>query len=678
MNRAALDDLSLAEIHELMKRHNLTPSYDRDSCIDVLMDIPADAQNNQQNHEPSICEDGSRHVLPSTSDPVHDASQSDHSMSSVHPSTVSRLIELNPQGVEEASSRMNESGQSNSFQARGHLSSGSSVDHLCLLMMEQFNIQRKQMDQHRADMFQLINTLANNQGRSGHVYPTGSTFLPSLQASDRNFTPAQYQYPVSSRVVDGCQSYTPSFQLNSQPLVCQSVPTPLPSSQIHQSLQGRTSTLTPSLQFTSAEPFGAPPILTPLYQEPGNANPSRSTRGTASDSSSDIGNPVKFLTNYIPTFGGSEEENIRLWIEKIENSAEVHGLSQATMLTAAISMLTKTARRWLDLQSSVVNRSWPTFKEMIFKRFYKRPQAGMIIRKAQARKWNMGSETFMDYATEKQAILHCLEFPESDVIYYLIEGIEDMAIKAIANSLESVSMDTFLDKMRSTTASCSIPHRKQAFANSRPDKVKGSYNNLDKNPEGVPSSTGTIRKPSSPHSPKKDLKDMECHYCHALGHVRSSCYKLKKKNADHQSSTELSTAVAMVEEDSTSDTNINDLVAFVSRETVEPVDSIVIVNSLNDVSCKLTALWDTGSSISLIQSTAYDHFFPANLANKIHKSYACANDDLMNIKGVVPTPIELDLLPNMKWNVDLHIMNSRTVPADLILGRDFYNNNNIM
>ncbi|CAL1671984.1 unnamed protein product [Lasius platythorax] len=73
--------------------------------------------------------------------------------------------------------------------------------------------------------------------------------------------------------------------------------------------------------------------------------------------SASTGNAVKFLSSQIPFFSGTEDENIDIWIEKIETVAELHGLSSVVMLTAATSKLSKTARRWFDLSTGSVNKS---------------------------------------------------------------------------------------------------------------------------------------------------------------------------------------------------------------------------------------------------------------------------------------------------------------------------------
>ncbi|CAL1672638.1 unnamed protein product [Lasius platythorax] len=64
----------------------------------------------------------------------------------------------------------------------------------------------------------------------------------------------------------------------------------------------------------------------------------------AESASSSSGHSVKFLMSQIPTFGGTEDKDVELWMEKIESVAEIHNLSHVVMLSAATSKLNKMAR----------------------------------------------------------------------------------------------------------------------------------------------------------------------------------------------------------------------------------------------------------------------------------------------------------------------------------------------
>lgn len=115
--------------------------------------------------------------------------------------------------------------------------------------------------------------------------------------------------------------------------------------------------------------------------------PPFSTSAGAECSIASTGNAVKFLSSQIPTYGATEEEDIELWIEKIESVAEIHHLSAVVMLSAAAAKLTKAARRWFDLSSGEINRSWLCFRTAILDRFKKKILYDVVRRKAEARKW---------------------------------------------------------------------------------------------------------------------------------------------------------------------------------------------------------------------------------------------------------------------------------------------------
>lgn len=97
------------------------------------------------------------------------------------------------------------------------------------------------------------------------------------------------------------------------------------------------------------QPFIFSPNLSDL-QESQNSN----FKQVSDTSVAAIGQSVKFLSMAISTFGGIEEENVSLWLEKIEAIATNHNLSAMVKLSAT-TKLTKIARRWFDLSSGDIN-----------------------------------------------------------------------------------------------------------------------------------------------------------------------------------------------------------------------------------------------------------------------------------------------------------------------------------
>jgi len=77
---------------------------------------------------------------------------------------------------------------------------------------------------------------------------------------------------------------------------------------------------------------------------------------------------------------------VNIWLQKIENVADLHNLATSVRLTAATSRLTGNARRWFDLGSGESTRSWTIFKEAISGRFKTRIPHSVLVKKLEARK----------------------------------------------------------------------------------------------------------------------------------------------------------------------------------------------------------------------------------------------------------------------------------------------------
>lgn len=120
---------------------------------------------------------------------------------------------------------------------------------------------------------------------------------------------------------------------------------------------------------------------------------------------SGIGHAVKFLSSSISSFGGTEEENVAVWLEKIEVIARNYNLSPTVRLSAATSKLNKMARRWFNLSTGDICESWTSFKTAITRRFKRRIVFQAVMQKIENRKWMYSSETFQEYAMDKLLLI---------------------------------------------------------------------------------------------------------------------------------------------------------------------------------------------------------------------------------------------------------------------------------
>ncbi|XP_071628367.1 uncharacterized protein [Temnothorax longispinosus] len=254
------------------------------------------------------------------------------------------------------------------------------------------------------------------------------------------------------------------------------------------------------------------------------------TQHVAEPSVAAIGHSVKFLSSAIPSFGGTEEEDVSLWLEKIESIAANYNLSPVTRLSAATTKLNKAARRWFDLCTGDVNGSWDAFKEAIVKRFKRRVLFNVVMQKINNRIWNFSAELFQDYAMDKLALIQPLRLRDEDIIHLLISGITNFSMKSAAATIHTDSVDYFLEEMHHLTSVCGVPK------SAKFDKLKEPSVKPVK-PKDIGDAEG------SSNSQKQEIF---CVYCRNKGHLREDCIKLKKKEQAKISTSPTTPPVAAV------------------------------------------------------------------------------------------------------------------------------------
>jgi len=107
-------------------------------------------------------------------------------------------------------------------------------------------------------------------------------------------------------------------------------------------------------------------------------------------------NATKWLATQISEFGGQENDNVKLWVRKVDKVARIHGAFDAVTLLAASSKLVKSAKQWYDLQDGPSNESWECLKRELTKMFDKKIPFFKVMQRVEARKWQTAKETFIN------------------------------------------------------------------------------------------------------------------------------------------------------------------------------------------------------------------------------------------------------------------------------------------
>lgn len=237
------------------------------------------------------------------------------------------------------------------------------------------------------------------------------------------------------------------------------------------------------------------------------------------------------------------------------------------------------------------------------------------MRRLESRKWIYSSESFSDYAMDKLVLTKKLQFSEFDAIHSLIDGITNLSIQAAAFALDAQSLDIFLEKMHRMTTSCDTQLK----------KITASAKSIKNKNNSVRTDNSKELKESSGRSSPTQKKEAFCTYCRNKGHIKTECFKLKKKEASGKNTHALTSPVAAVKDASeeTKETSTS-VVAFVTEscEIVVHDDHILNVCEINGKSCKLFASIDSGSPVSFVRKSVYEKFLdpsvtPLNISSFI-------------------------------------------------------------
>jgi len=279
----------------------------------------------------------------------------------------------------------------------------------------------------------------------------------TISASNKDDdTSASFQYTFPAQTPD--TSWQHAFQMLTEMVKAQDAKI----TQLLDQGRGETSRIRLSTSdFIQAEPVANSPRLS-------------DTSSNALLSNVAPAHAVTLLASQIPAFSGLEEENVELWIRRVELAANVHGVSDNITLLACTSKLQKYARDWFDYETSPDSISWISFKEAIIKRFRRKVLFHVAMQKIEARRWNFPKESFQEYANHKLKLMHSLQLPEQDKIQLLINGINNMSMRGMATMLKANSINEFLEDMFQLVSSCGVPHKRNSPPPTRKDKVKDS------------------------------------------------------------------------------------------------------------------------------------------------------------------------------------------------------------
>ncbi|XP_036143407.1 uncharacterized protein LOC118645805 [Monomorium pharaonis] len=321
--------------------------------------------------------------------------------------------------------------------------------------------------------------------------------------------------------------------------------------------------------------------------------------------------PVKVsaLVPQIPEFGGTEHENVKVWVRRVNAIAQIHAAPDGITLLAASSRFTKTAKKWYHRQEGEVLQSWTVLQQQLIKAFDNRVSMYGAMQKIEARIWRPNKETFVDYAMDKLELMSNLDLSVTDSINLIAGGITISSLKFTALSMMADSVEEFIEKMRPLTRGLHELERKPTQkTNSKPKDPDACRNCGRKG-----------------HSHMECRAETTCFYCKSKGHRQFDCPSKRRKNdtvparsgtrpATTSRTSEASAAVKDEPMEAESVAAVREA-AIQHEGRLEISGPLVGICKIENNYCNLSALVDTGSPVSFINGITYKKYLDANSNN---------------------------------------------------------------
>ncbi|XP_039311343.1 uncharacterized protein K02A2.6-like [Solenopsis invicta] len=369
------------------------------------------------------------------------------------------------------------------------------------------------------------------------------------------------------------------------------------------------------------------------------------------------GNVVQCLATQIPEFAGSREENVATCIRRVDHVGRIHGATDGVLLLAASSRFRSGVKNWYDSVEGEALESWHALKNELSLMFESNEFAYKQLQTAQGKKWQHAKELFHDYGIAKLALMNRLDLSTKEKIHLLIGGIGIGSVKSAALTLPDDSVSRFLVKMRCLAeGAVEIDKKPSAPASAQISKERHCRNCGKKG-----------------HSHKDCRAEPSCFYCKERGHRQFDCPVLKKKTSSNPAQPKHRALTAAAVEEETEEDDVVATINVTSGKRLELNGPCATVTSVNQLSCDLPALIDTGSPVSIMRFQIYKEFLlPGNVKLlPTGKRLRGITNDRLTVLGKTSAPITLETLGDKSFTVDFFVVDDSACLPSMLLGRDF-------
>lgn len=362
---------------------------------------------------------------------------------------------------------------------------------------------------------------------------------------------------------------------------------------------------------------------------------------------------VPDFSKSVETFDGDCESGAAIeWLEKINVTAEIHSWSNECCLETARNHLVGAARKWYDAHRTEI-KTWTDFVTQFKKTFEIRVSTTECWRQMQSRQQIPG-ESVSTYFHDKFQLCQKLKLPFAETKEQIVVGLSN---KNIVQGLVAKSHTDADELLHDIIEFSRILNNSRAFSGINERSIK----------------------------PSKNINEIKCYNCLQAGHLASKCTQPKQticfqckqtghvakdcKNSYGEKSQNFSRKpVATVKKE----------VSLISshqkpREDSDGIEKYLRVTKVDDVN--IHAMIDMGSSVCTVRSSVVkENNWP--ITRKDVQLFGFGNNSPIPCLGVVNTGIQIDEV--RVDNVDICIVADDAQSVDMIIGRPFTENENLI
>ncbi|KAL0895777.1 hypothetical protein ABMA27_011827 [Loxostege sticticalis] len=246
---------------------------------------------------------------------------------------------------------------------------------------------------------------------------------------------------------------------------------------------------------------------------------------------------LTFNTNAIPEFDPmSKEQTVSVWLNKIDECAEIYGWDEKEIIHYALPKLTGVAKTWYQGLPSLLY-TWTEWKRKLIESFPSSEDYADLLTEMLAKRVKYG-ESLEQYYYSKLNYLNRCNIYGKKAVDCILHGVEDRAIKVGAQAAQFREPEQVLKYFR--TVKVGQKRDNQDFNRTRYDRrASGNVSQRVQNPKSGNPSIRCFNCNEIGHPSFKCEKPLiKCTTCDRFGHQASNCYKYKGNTGSSQTETQ--------------------------------------------------------------------------------------------------------------------------------------------